>query len=407
MSSTASGTRRAVGGLAVLVAVALGGCNAGTQGTGSPEATAPGSSVASAAPNVETVKIALIGALTGDYKTIVVPAYQAAGLAFEQANNGSLPVRFELVGMDTGGNADQAVPLADQIINDEAFVGIIGPAFSSETQAIGPRLDQAGIPAISQSATNPGLSQNGWTHWFRAIISDAVGGPIIAKYLEKNAKPNCVFMTGDGTSGNTSWLVSVGNQLETDGVTVMPRENFVSGQRDFSALVSKVAATGCNTIFAASYSIDVGPIRKQLDDAGLQSVTMIGTEAFKDDQFIELAGESAEGTVTVCSCADINSSDAPEAKAFVEAYTAKYGEAPGIYAAEAWDIAQMYIAAATAGSTTRADITSFLHNMKGVKGITKTFAFDETGELVSSSAVAYFFEVKDGAWVLLGPAGLE
>lgn len=352
------------------------------------------------------VKIAYIGALTGDYKTIVAPGYQAAQLAFENANSGKygdLPVKITLEGMDTQGTADQSVTIAASVVGDDSYVGVIGPAFSNESQAAGPRFDQAGIPFMTPSATNPGLSQNGWTHWFRAVSSDDFGGPIIAKYIAEQ-KPNCVFIAGDGTTGNTSWDVSVSTTLDKLGVKAMPRENFTSGQKDFSALVSKVAASGCTAFFIAGYSSDVGPIRKQMTDAGLSNVVLYGTSAFKDDQFLSTAGDAANGTLIVCDCSDVNSSTDADAKAFVAEYQARWNEVPGVYAAEAWDIAQLYIAAFKAGNTTRDDITKFFHSVDGFKSVTKTYKFQESGELDPSAVLDYFFVVKDNKWTLVGPA---
>lgn len=356
--------------------------------------------------NAQNVKIAYIGALTGDYKTIVVPGYQAAQLAFANANAGKygqLPVKISLVGMDTQGTADQAVTAAESVVNDPNYIGVIGPAFSNETQAAGPRLDQAGIPFMTPSATNPGLDQNGWTHWFRGVSSDAFGGPIIASYIAKTVKPNCVFVAGDGTTGNTSWDISVTQKLQSLGVQVQPRETFTSGAKDFSALVSKLAASHCTAFFIAAYSSDVGPIRKQMTDAGLSNVTLYGTSAFKDDQFLSTAGSAANGTLIVCDCSDVNSSSDAAAKDFVSQYQAKYGELPGVYAAEAWDIAQFYIQAFKNGKTSRDAINSYFHS-DSHQGITKQLKFQANGELDPSVIEDYFFVVKDGKWTLQGPA---
>ncbi len=374
-----------------LVLVGCGGSSGGSSGGGS---------------SAQNVKLAYIGALTGDYKTIVLPGFQAAQLAFDNANAGKygqLPVKISLVGMDTAGTADQAVTAAESIVNDTNYIGVIGPAFSNETQAAGPRLDQAGISFMTPSATNPGLDQNGWTHWFRGVSSDAFGGPIIASYIAKTVKPNCVFVAGDGTTGNTSWNISVTQKLQSLGVQVKPRETFTSGAKDFSALVSKVADSHCTAFFIAAYSSDVGPIRKQMTDAGLSNVTLYGTSAFKDDQFLSTAGSAANGTLIVCDCSDVNGSSDAAAKDFVSQYQAKYGELPGVYAAEAWDIAQFYIQAFKNGKTTRDAINSYFRSSSH-QGITKQLKFQSNGELDPSVIQDYFFVVKDGKWTLQGPA---
>ena len=358
-------------------------------------------------PRVKTVKIAYIGALTGDFKTIVLSGYQSANLAIQQANAGKygkLPVKIQLVPFDTQGSSDQTTPVAQKIANDQSFIGVIGPAFSNETQAGGPILDQSGIPFMTPSATNIGLDQHQWKHWFRAVIADAFGAPIMAKYLAKTVKPNCVFGASDGTAGSTSWLVSVNKSLAKFNVDVKPSVFYTSGAKDFSALVSKESSYGCKVFFATGYSIDVGPIRKQLTDAGLGSVRIYGSDAFKDDQYVQLAGPSAEGTQVICDCTEVANAKGKLVRAYVAAYKSKYHAAPSTYGPEAWDIAQMYIAGIKAGNLTRASLTSYFHRLKGFKGVTKTYQFLANGELAPKSRVAYFYAVKGGKWVPLRPA---
>ena len=119
-----------------------------------------------------------------------MPGYQAAQLAFEQANAaGDLPVTITLVPEDTQGSPDQAPAVADKIVSDDAMVGVIGPAFSGESQAAGTKLDPAGIPFVTPSATNPPLADNGWTHWFRAVGNDNSQGPTGADYISKVLQP--------------------------------------------------------------------------------------------------------------------------------------------------------------------------------------------------------------------------
>jgi branched-chain amino acid transport system substrate-binding protein len=358
-------------------------------------------------PAAQTVKIAYIGALTGDFKTIVLSGYQSAQLAVQLANSGKygkLPVKIQLVPFDTQGSSDQATPVAQKVANDKSFIGVIGPAFSNETQAGGPILDQSGIPFMTPSATNIGLDQHRWKHWFRAVIADAFGAPIMASYLAKTVKPNCVFGASDGTAGSTSWLVSVTNSLAKFKVDVKPSVFYSSGQKDFSALVSKMSSYGCKVFFATGYSIDVGPIRKQLTDAGLTNVQIFGSDAFKDDQYVQLAGPSSEGTQVICDCTEVANAKDKLARAYVAAYKNKYGTAPGTYGPEAWDIAQMYIAGIKARNLTRASLTNFFHDLRGFKGVTKTYQFLANGELAPKSRVAYFYGVKGGKWVPLRPA---
>jgi branched-chain amino acid transport system substrate-binding protein len=360
----------------------------------------------SSSANKPTVKIAYVGALTGDAAQLVVPGYQAAQLAVEQANEGKfgdLPVKIQIVGEDTQGSPDQAPGVVDKIVNDNAFVGVIGPAFSGESNAAGAKLDQAGIPFITPSATNPTVAENGWTHWFRAVGNDNSQGPAAANYIAQKLSPSCVVVASDDSTYGEGLADIVDQTLQGASIQTQSQKGAVTtGAKDFSALVTKIKDSTCNVVFYGGYSPEAGPLRQQMTQAGLTNVTMVGGDGIKDDAFLQGAGTAGEGTVAACPCADISTSTDADTKAFSDAYQAKWGSPPGIYSAEAWDISQIYIAALKAGKTTRQDITAFVKALDNFKGLTKSYTFQSSGELDDSAVSIYFYQDKSGAWSFLG-----
>ncbi len=352
-----------------------------------------------------TVKIAFIGALSGDYKLLVVSGYNAAKLAFDQANAaGDLPVTVDLVQFDSQGSGDVAAPLVDQIVGDDSFVGVIGPAFSGESAAVDDKLDQAGVPFITQSATDNALAQNGWTHWFRALGNNSDMGAPAADYIVKVDNATSVCAASDGSAYGLGLKDVAVDQLKTDGATVSLNEDVEPGGKDYSALVTKINDAGCQALFYGGYSPEAGLIRKQMNDVGLQDVLMVGGDGIKDDTFTSTAGDTGEGTISSCTCADLSTSTDADDQQFISDYTAAYGEAPQIYGPEGWDIAQMYIAAFKAGHTDRASITEFVRTMDAFHGLTKDYTWDTNGELAASARILFFYEVKDGAWTVIGPS---
>jgi branched-chain amino acid transport system substrate-binding protein len=369
----------------------------GTSGTG------PTGTTGSSGPK-PTVKIGFIGALSGDYKLLVVPGEQAAQMAFDQANAaGDLPVTIELVPEDSQGDPSQAAPLAQKLASDDSVVGVIGPAFSGESAAVGDTLDQAGIPFITQSATDDALSTHGWTHWFRALGNNSSQAVPESQYIEKKANPNCVFVASDGSAYGKGLADIALSTLEKDGVKLAGKQETIDpNSKDFSALVTKIKSSGCNSVFFGGYSPQAGLIKKQAVQGGLQNVTFVSGDGVKDDTFLSTAGSAGDGYIAGCGCADVNSSTDPTTQTFVKDFTAKYGQAPGIYAAEGWDVAQIYIAAMKAGNTDRASITSFIQGLNAFQGLTKTYTFQSNGELDPASVTTYFYEDQNQAWKLLG-----
>lgn len=354
-----------------------------------------------------TVKIGYMGALSGDYKFLVQPGFQAAQLAIDEANAGKfgkLPVKIQLVSEDTQADPTQAASVAQSIVSDPSFVGVIGPAFSGESASAGPVLDKGGIPFVTPSATNPTLAQNGWTHWFRAVGNDNSQGPVAAQYIAKVLQPNCAFVASDGSTYGKGLADVVQQNLKTLGVSSPAQQTIDPNAKSWPALVTRIKASGCKAFFYGGYSAQSGPLRKQMTQAGLANVTMVSGDGSEDSTFLQQSGTTGNGTIATCPCADVNSSTDPAAQSFVKDYTAKWGSPPGIYSGEGWDIAQMYIAAFKAGDTTRQKITSFLHGLSGFKGVTKTYAFQSNGELASNSVAIYVYKDQNGQWAYLGPS---
>jgi len=369
-------------------------------------ATTPPSGPTSGGAKPE-VDFAFFGALSGDYKLLVIHGFQAAQLAFDQANAaGDLPVKVVLVPEDTQGSGDQAAPLVDKVVNDSKFVGVIGPAFSGESAAVGDRLDQAGLPFITTSATDDALSTHGWTHWFRGVGDNSDEAKPAGQYIENVLKPNCTFVASDGSAYGKGLAAIVESNLAGDAIIpVKPEQDVQPAQKSYLDLVTKVKASGCTAFFYGGYSPEAGLIRKQL--TGLnppKPITMLGGDGIKDETFTSTAGTAGEGTLSICPCSDIVSSTDPVAQKFVSDYKAKYSTDPGIYAAEGWDIAQMYIAAMKAGKTDRQSITDFITNLQGFHGLTKDYTFQPNGELFPTSRTMFVYQDKSGAWAYLGDA---
>jgi len=390
-----------------LVAVAALVAGACSKKTGTTSGGSPGTATQ------KNVKIEFFGALSGDYKLLVIHGFQAAELAFDQANAGKfgkLPVKITIEGQDTGGSGDQAAPLADKVVSDSQVVGIIGPAFSGESAAVGDKFDQAGIPFITPSATDDALATHGWTHWFRGVGNNSDEARGAVPYIENVLKPNCTFVGSDGTAYGHGLAAIVFSQLSDAGAAVKPEQQVQPGQKDYSALVSKIASSGCKVVFYGGYSPEGGLIRKQMTQAGLKDVTMVGGDGLKDDTFLSTAGSAGEGTIAVCPCvspSDVASGGAANAEQitqFISDYKAKFGEDPGIYALEGWDIAQIYISAFKAGKTTREAITSYVQGLINYPGLAKTYSWQPDGELFPSDRVMYLYQDKGGQWAFLGNA---
>src|SRR3954452_24066705 len=177
-----------------------------------------------------TLKIGFMGDLTGENSGIVIPPKNGATLAIDEYNATNPANKIELVPYDSQGSADQAVPLITQGIND-GIVGLIGPAFSGESKAVGPVLEQGEIPSVSPSATNPGLAGNGWKYWHRIVANDGDQGPGIVDFLIRATSAKKAYVISDDQEYSVGLADSSFKAFQDKGVAV-ERDQFAQAASD-------------------------------------------------------------------------------------------------------------------------------------------------------------------------------
>ncbi len=131
----------------------------GAATTGGGAATTGGGEAAAGAAKCNGVAIGFFGALTGDNANLGVNIEQGVELAVDQFNTANPDCQVEVKKFDSQGSPDQAPALAKQAIDDASVIGMVGPAFSGESKVADPLFDEAGLPIITPSATNPALAE--------------------------------------------------------------------------------------------------------------------------------------------------------------------------------------------------------------------------------------------------------
>lgn len=332
------------------------------------------------------VTLAFFGPGTGPAAGLGAPIIDGAKLAIDQYNeDAECEVAFEEI--DSQGSPDQAPSLATNAANNESIIGIIGPAFSGESAAAGPIFAEAGLPTISGSATNPGLSENGWDTFHRALGNDATQGPAAAQYIKDVVQAKAVFVMDDASEYGAGLAKIVQDEL---GDLVVDTDTIQTGQTDFSASVTKINASKADTVFFGGYYAEAALIISQLREKGFEG-NFVVADGVKDPGYLDGAKEAAEGTIITCPC--IPATD-PAVEEFAKAYEAAYGEAPGTYAAEAYDAASIFLDGIAEGIDTREAMLEFVNEYDEL-GITKHLKFDESGE--PTDVHVYAYKVEGGA----------
>lgn len=329
--------------------------------------------------------LAFLGALTGDAGALGQNMVNGIKLALSENDAKNPDCKIGLKPFDSQGSPDVAPGLATQIINDDSIVGLIGPGFSGESLATGKTFYDAGLPSISPSATNVTITQQKWSTWHRVIGNDDAQGKADAKYLTETVGAKKVFVVDDGQDYSKGLAGTVKAAL---GSAMVDSDQIAVKQTDMSAVVTKVKTSGADAIFYGGYYTEAGLLAKALRQGGFTGTFMSGDGA-EDANFVKIAGaQAANGAV-------LSAPAGPAPSGFA---------ATGLYATQAYDATNIFLAAINGGAKDGKAINDFIGSYTGT-GVSGPIAFDDKGDIKETKIYAYF--VKGGKLDVDNPTAIE
>lgn len=328
--------------------------------------------------------IAYLGPKTGDAANLGLNIVGGVKVAVDEFNEANPDCKITLSEFDSQGDPEKATPLATKIIGEDAIVGVVGPAFSGESDATGAAFSEAGLVTISASATNPDLTKNGWKTFHRVLGNDATQAPAAAKYIKETLAAKKVFVVDDASEYGKGIADGVKKDL---GSLVAGTDTVQAKQTDFGPTVTKVKASGADALWFGGYYAEAGLLAKQLRAGGWKGFFVSG-DGSNDPGFVEAAGEkgAADARLT-CPCGPAPDDFATKYKASNE------DKDPGTYSAEGYDATKILLDGIAAGKTDRAGLLEWT-NSYDKPGITKQLKFDDTGEV--AEVVIYAYKVEGG-----------
>jgi branched-chain amino acid transport system substrate-binding protein len=320
------------------------------------------------------VSIAMAGALTGSDAALGINIKYGVQLAVDRHNAANPGCQVQLKTFDTEGDPQKATQIAPQIINDAFTIGLVGPAFSGETEATGPVFDQASLTAATASATRVSLSEKGWKTFFRGLGNDGSQGAAVANYLKNTLNAKKVCVVDDSTAYGAGLAEVMRNTL---GPVAQGSCNISvkKGDKDFSAAVTQVKGVSPDAIFYAGYYAEAAPFVQQLRDGGV-TATFVSGDGTKDPEFVKQAGGASKDALLSCPCS-------PAPPAFADEYTKKFNQAPGTYSTEGYDLGTIMLKGIDSGALTRPALLDFVRSYNG-PGVARQYQWTPQGELTST-----------------------
>jgi len=263
-----------------------------------------------------TVKIGHAGPLTGGIAHLGKDDENGVHLAVDEANAKKIKLGGKTVNWVMMSEDDQADPklgptIAQKFV-DAKVAGVVGHLNSGVTIPASAVYNQAGMPMISGSATNPKLTEQGFKSIFRTVARDDQQGPAIAAYIVNELKLKKVAIADDATAYGEGLANEVEKTLKAAGVDVVAHEKTNDKATDFKAILTKIKAKNPDVIFHGGMDATGGPMLKQARELGIKAAFAFGDGACTDEMG-KLAGAAAEGLI--CSQAGLPASAASNPKA--------------------------------------------------------------------------------------------
>jgi branched-chain amino acid transport system substrate-binding protein len=325
-------------------------------------------------------QIAMAGALTGPNAALGLNILNGAKLAVDQFNKANAGCQITIKQFDTEGLPQNATQAAPQIVGDPTIIALLGPAFSGETKATGAIFNQNGLISVTASATNPGLTTNGWTNFFRGLGNDNSQGGAVANYMtgELGYKKVCVAQDDSDYGVGLAEVVIQTLGAAADGNCSIKVK---TGDKDFSAGVQIIKGEAPDAVYYAGYFAEAAPFKQQLTDAGV-TATFVSGDGTNSPDFVTQAGAASKGALLTCPCG-------PAPAEFATTYEAFAGIAPGVYSVDAYDLATIMVTGIASGKVTdRASMIEYFKTYDG-QGIAKEYKWDSTGELATANPWVY------------------
>jgi branched-chain amino acid transport system substrate-binding protein len=358
----------------------------------------------SGAPSKGDVTVYVVGPLSGFQANTGQTVAGGVRLMAEQVNRsgGLLGYKIKVVALDDEADSDVAVTVAEQIKAavdaSDRVLGVIGHPNSGQTAAAMGIYKDLPIVVITPTASEVGLTRQGYRNFFRVNADNALQAKVGADYLvnKLGAKKVAVLYNDDPYGIDLGKLVA--GELARLGVQVPYLQQVKVEQNRFASEVAKVKAAGVDAVYYAGYEVECPYLRADLRDAGLSGLTFMASDGCFLAATIDNSDGAAEGMyVTGFAPSPKTAVD----QAWTQAYQAVEYRNPDTYSVNGYSAMQVLVEGARkAGSLNSAKVADAIRSLYLTTPLGKV-QYQDNGDL--RDAKIYTFQVKNGEFIQVAP----
>ncbi|HEX7177155.1 MAG TPA: ABC transporter substrate-binding protein [Pyrinomonadaceae bacterium] len=330
----------------------------------------------------DKVKIGVFMSLTGSTAQFGISSTNGIKMAADEVNaaGGINGKQIELLVQDDRSDAQEAATIVTKFVTQDGVHAVLGEVASSRSIAAAPIAQNAKIPMLTPSSTNPDVTKAG-DYIFRSCFIDPVQGAAMSQFAGKSLGKRRAALMVDRKNDYSTGLEKVINEVfPRFGGEVVITQSFQEGDTDFNGQLTSIKGANPDVIFIPGYYGDVALIAKQARDKGL-NVPLVGGDGWDSAQLYTIGGAAVVGSYFTNHYSPYDT-DAKVQK-FVQGYQQRYGGIPDALAATAYDAALiMFDAIKRAGSLDGKAIRDALAATKDFPGVTGTVNFNANRDAV-------------------------
>ena len=346
----------------------------------------------------ETIKIGFFAPITGPAAADGMSAKNAVELGVKDVNNGGgiKGKKVELIIYDDRLKAEEAVAIANKLIEKDKVVGVVSGSYSGPTRVVAPIFQKAGMPMVAGYAVHPDVTWNPNTKTpndfnFRNGFLGEVEGAAAAEFAVKDLKAKRMSIIAMDNDFGRSISAGFAERAEKLGAAIVTKQMYkFPGEKDFRPYLTTIKEGNPDVIFAAGYYNEAASIVRQAKELGIKS-QILGEEGFDSPKFIEIAGDAAEGVIIATN---LDRDDPrPVVQNFLKNYKAAYKEDADMVGASSYDAFMILVDAIKKAGTDAKAIQKALLETKDYNGLTGKISRFVQGEVVKPVQIQV---VKDG-----------
>ena len=342
-------------------------------------------------PAAAQVQIGVVGPLTGSNAAAGDQMKTGALQAVADLNKagGVLGKQIVLTIADDACDPKQAVSVANQMV--EKKVALVAGHYCSGSSIPASKVYlEEGILEISPASTNPKYTDEGGWGTFRVCGRDDQQGKVAGEYLAKHFKTQKIAILHDNSAYGKGLADETKKSLNAAGGKETTFDAYTPGEKDYSAVVSRLKQAGVSVIYIGGYYTEAALIIRQAKEQGMK-VTLVGGDALVAKEFWQIAGPAAEGTLmTFSPDPRKNAVAAKVVKAFADQKVDPEG-----YVLYTYATIQIWAEAAKkAGTTDPKKVAAALKASGPWPSVLGPVSFDKKGDITAGAYVMYIWDAK-------------